>query len=1618
MGTSPAAALLFHEMGLLWESPLRHPRNAAVAYQSAFKLAPRFLANIRAARRLFAEVGNWVMVVQLIDAELLATDAERTKASLLFEKGQILEQRLSQEQEGAATIAQCLALEPSDVTLLVQLESVFAEKDDFEALVRVYRLLARSLTEDASRAAYLTTAGLLLDDRLKNHVEAAKAFREAFAIDRKDPQLLSAIKRVAQREGTADEELAALAAEAESQGPAAAPTFLQISRTYERLGRPEDALAALLAARRVSPADPLVLSELARIYEAQERYGELADVLLAWADINADEGEFVAINLRLASLYEQLHQDHDAVGRYNAILARVPGHVGALAGLGKLHYHLQNWQGLYETYEAEAAAADDPGQKAGRLYKAGETLEERLSRVEDAIARYQSCLHHQPGFLPAQKALTRLFEKLGRWADLIGMYDQDLLQTPDKEQQVTLLNKIAALYEDRLDEPSRAIECLKRVLDLAPDHLPTLRNLGRLYERCGRWHDLLELNEHETRLAADTRQVVSIAHRSAEILEEQLKDRPAAISGWERVLQLSPNYLPALRALGRLYGQDGRWEALVRMYRAEADLARSPDHAAGVIQRIGELYEQRVNDVDRAITSYREVLALAPSHFPALRALARIYRAQGQWESLIEILRAEAANRTDPTERANALFQAAAIWEDQLNTPERAIEGYQEVLRLAPTHATALQQLERLLTAKDDVKDLVALFDRQTQAGTSGSRVAAWLNLARLYLDRLSEPARAATCCESALALDPSSLTALRLLERIRAHDKPRRAELRARVAATIGDAKLATAIKLASADPLEAGGRGATLDEIKAAAHADPSDEALGYVLERALQKVGDAQGLIELYEKRLSSSVDASDVLQLLLRIGELHQHKTGDIAAALGAFERALDAAPDLFPALLGKSQCAARLGKTALARSALEMVAQSAHEPATGVEALLDAARLARDVEHNDETATALFRKVLDHDPLHPEAGPGLEEILARRGGADDLIALNEKRAQAKLAQKEDSAAADEYLEAARRVLETRKDRPRAMALLDQALTAMPTHLDALELKGSLAVEAQDYAEAAAAWAVRVQQGGDPQKLARLHLRLGALYNDQLGDPARAASHLQSAIAAEPGSVEALERLVVIHTNSKNYTGAADCLRRLLELETHPPAKARYTLALARISDEGFNDVGQAIILYGQALDIIPGDPVALDRLVQLYERTGALADLLAVLEHQAQHASDLKKTVAIKTRIATYQGRSLTDPHRAVTTWREIIELDPHNIAAHAALAELYGRDSASIGLAIEAHRNLLTLEPARVDSLHALFRMWESLRQLDKAFCVAGELVFLKSANDAETAFFSEGRNRLPTDFRGGLGTADLDELHHPGARGPVMDVLRAIGDQFLKLYPPQLELAGIDRKSDKLKGDHALARAVGSVATLFGVDDFDVFQARRGLIFLETTDPLSVCIGADVVRRFNLREQRFLYARAALGLHDKCALLRKVSPGELADVLGSSVRIHQPTFDGLGRRNEEQSKQLRRAYSRKALKLLEEPADAVASGGKLAIEPLTQAIAFSFDRAGLLACADVGLGLALVLREEGAAQPKADSVEAIATVIEEREDLRELMAFGLSDEFFRLRQRIGVSLG
>ncbi len=1624
LGNEPQAALLFHEMGLLWEEPLKNPRNAAVAFQNAYKLAPRFISNVRAARRLFADVGNWQMVLQLLDAELAATELPRDRAALFFEKGLLLGERLSREDDARAAFRACLDLKPQEVPLLTQLETHYAARSDFAALVEVYRLMASALETPSLRAHYLTAAGLILEERLQKPEAATACFREAFALDRKDLMLLAALKRAAERAGRAEELVTALTAEAEALGVQGAPAWLQLCKVYERLGRKEEALSALLDARRVSPHEPLILSALANIYERQARHEELADVLLAWVGSINDESEMVAINLRLAALYEEdLKRDTDAIGRYQAILSRIPGHASALAGLGKLYYRTRNWDGLVSVYDAEIAAAQDAKDKAARMFKAAEILEERLNRQEDAVTRYNACLQLLPGYLPAQKALTRLYERQGRFAELVAMYEQDLLQTPDRDQVVTTLNVMAVIYEERLNDLEHAIECMKRILDLASDHLPSIRNLSRLLERAGQFQELLRNQELEASLVGDTKQVISLYHRNAEILDEHLKDRAGAIAAYERVLTLAPSYLPALKALGRLYAQEGKWEPLIRMYRAEAEMSPNPEAAAALIYKIGELYEHRLKDEHQAIASYQEVLTLAPNYFPALRALARIYKSQGAWESLVEVLRAEAANRMDPAERANALYQAAVIWEDQLRRPEQAIEVYQEVLRLAPAHPATLRALERLYSAEDDVKQVVAILERETQLGTTTeAKVSAYLKLAQLYVDRFQEPARAAQCCEAVLTLEPGHLFAFKTLERIRAGDKARRADLRGRLAEHIEEPRLRTALRLSAAIDLDRGGpneHSFTLDAYRRAFAENPQDVRLAFALERALRQAGDDAGLAEFFARRFEVVTDPLEKLELLLRSADLAL-RLGDLERAEQEYRSALELQANCLPALQGLRRVMARRGDAASTRSLLESEAQLSRDPRSAIDAFIAAAKLAAGPMQDSEGAITLYRRALERDPLDAGATAGLEELLAARGGATDLVALQERRAEAKLAQRDMAGAADGFFQAAKTHLTGLGNRARAAELLDRVLSTQPQHPEALELRGTLHLEAKQYAEAATHLSQRVQLGGDPARLGALHFTLGTLYQDHLNDAARATGHLQTALESQPRNVQVLERLASLYQQARHWQGAVECLRRLLEHELPLEARSRYTLALAQVTDQGLGDGNAAAGLYRKALEMSPGDMNLVDRLVALYERAGNLPELAQMLEAQATlPGTDAKRAASLRVRLGDLYAGPLNDPQRAVTAYRQVVEADALSVPAHVALANLYMRDAASAQLAIEEHRHVLRLDPTRLESLHALFRLWEGLKQFDKAFCASAVLQFLRSANEVEMAFYTEARPRLPQDSQERLSMADVDAgLMHPMARGPLLEIMRAIGDQMSKLYPAQFEMLGVNTRTDKLKPDNAVFKLIRSVAQVFGVEEFEVYQSKRGMLALETTEPLSVCVGQDVVRKYNVREQKFLIGRSVLGLLNKTAVLSKLSRGETADLFGNSIRIYAPSFSGLGRPNEESIKQLKRAYSRKALKALEPPALEILTASRLDLQSTVDAFGFSAERAGLLMCGDVAVGLSMVLREDpNFSGVRVEGSDPVLQALRERLDLRELMTYALSDDFFRLRQRLGVAL-
>ena len=1597
-GGDPA---LHREIGRLWEIGPRSPRNAAIAYQNAYRLDRAWLPTLKAARRLFSEVGNWQMAAQLLEAEAEAAAGDPKRAALLhFERGLVLEERLGRRDAARALYQRALELDPACLPALLHVAAQHAGEP--AALAATLERIAAAAGDVALRARALAAAAALYEDRLGSPDEAARLWEAAFAADGSDRLVARRLALHLERQGRHRELAAVLRAEIERGGQEGAAAAWRLGRVLLRAGAEDEALEALLQARRLAPRDRLVLGELAAIYEARCAWAELAGVLEESVRAAGDEAERIALRLQLGAIYdERLGRRDDAIASYDAVLAVAPHHPGALAALGRLHHQAGDWPRLLATFEAEAAAAEDPRQRAARLYKAALLLEEKLDRADEAIARHEAILQLAPGFLPSMQALERLLAARGRWAELIALLEQELAATGDRDQQLHLLGRIAAIQERWLEDRAAAIATHRRMLALAPDHLPTIRSLARLGEEAGAWEELVFALEREAARSPDRRQVIALLHRNAEILEERIGDPARAAAIWERILTLAPNYLPALRAMGRLHAAAGRWEELVAMHRREAEVTADPRAAAAILCRVGELCEQALGDEARALATWREVLRLDPGHIPALQRLARIHRARGAWEELVGVLREEANARTAPAERAAVFCRIAEILEEQLGRADAARDAWQEALRLQPDHPVALQGLERIFSAAGAWRELAAIYERQLARGSGASRAAAWVRLAELYLDRLGAPGRAGQCCEAALDLEPGHLAALHLLERIRTlqGDRHRRAEVRSRLASALTEPAARAALMLAAnADRERVEGTGSAA-ELEEAMRLDPGDRAFE-ALQRALARSGDHAAVAEALAARVEVERDPALRVALLHDLARLRERELRDPAGARAALEAALATDPAHLPVLADLGRLLEQEGAWAALHANLRAQAAALRDTGLAVERLHRAATVAESRLGDMEAAQADLRAILERAPDDREAMRRLEELVAAGGGVEELVRLHERRAATAV---EAADAAEAWAAAARLRHDRLADEEGALAALDRALALAPEHPDALERRGRILLGRGRWQEAAEAFAARARLGG--RGAAEAHFQLGRLWAEHLGDPARAVGHLDRAVAADPENVEALRLLAQLHAAAANHAGALEALRRLAPLVREPAAAAAIHGEIARLQEEAFGDLAGAAATMEQVLALDPAQEGAWQRLALLYERVRDLPRLVSTLERWAAGVPATEAAVLLSRAAAIY-AVPLRDPGKAIERWKEAVALDGTCLEARWALA-----DRLDPAEAVEHHAWLVALDPLRVASWQALLAQWRGRGEEDRAFLAAGLLHALGALPDADRGWYEARRAalRLPA-----LLPADVRlRLTPEEGRSPLADLVAVLCQEIGGVVPPQLERWQVG-KADRLRPEHplrirfeALLRAVGGDAAC----GLYLSPVERALA-VEPTAPPAVVVGGAVA------EDRFLLARLAWSLAERNFFLHQLPVAEVASILGAAVQLHEPAFEGLGPVDAALSRKLGKLLSRRSRRAVEEAARAIAA------EPapwdaaaFVDAVRQGADRIGLLLCGDLGAALEALLAEE-APGLRPDDRAARETALGRSRRALALVAWATGEDHLFLRRRLGSALG
>lgn len=749
----------------------------------------------------------------------------------------------------------------------------------------------------------------------------------------------------------------------------------------------------------------------------------------------------------------------------------------ALRWVRRLHALQESPVDVLERWlELERAEGTLPGTlQAIRALRERTTDEDRIASLLAAEAR----IEHADGHL--ELARTALTEALRR------------ASAPETEW-LTRLDKILV----HLGEAEERLDVL-RALAAHPDATPEMQR-GALDERI---EILASRADRRGEAAAQLRALV---------------DDPAAR---EHISSL----VPRLRRLLGLYdalGHHRDWCEIAQRLAAHADTEDAIDLHREIARRL----EGPIGAVDLAIDAWERILGEIPADSEALEKLAVLLRQPGNEARLADVLDRRAS--VEPHAAAALSTEAAAIRWRALGHADGALRGIERALDVdpdfEPAHELRAEIGARLGRTQDEIASLRALLARDPEGPLAADR---WLRLARLAIAQQTEdPQLARTAALRAHALGFSDETKRRKLRRLLERTREWSAALemlREELAAAPYDESPALLAHIAHL----------AWDELHDAAIASDALDALlesGAAVDAAdHQRHCDALAAQERWPESLAArrrSLETSpgpSQPEAWLDLARLELEHAPSPHGALDACQHALHVRPQMPAALALRARVYERLGDFARAVDDRSRQAAATQDDSEAASAFCTAAEMARTRLGDVERAWALYRQALRRDSSQLAALLGAGEIAHSRGEWADAERWLGLACTLLPGSPEEDRLAATALRAGEAASAQRRH-PEALRYFELALERDPSHPEALDAMGQLALRlrAYDRARPCLEKLLALEPAAEDLRAERL-VRLAQACEGS-GDPGRAIDVLREVIDLRPGDEVSRARLV--------------------------------------------------------------------------------------------------------------------------------------------------------------------------------------------------------------------------------------------------------------------------------------------------------------------------------------------------------------------------------------------------------------------------------------------------------------------------------------------------------------
>ena len=1256
---------LLHRIRDIYQSKdkLPVPEMVITIYRRILQLDESDGESIEALAEYYRKNNRWGELTEVLEKKTQLEGDGKARLELHKEIAQILIEY--QHQEGAAIphLERVIELSPKDDQALELLAKAYRGRGEYEKFFETGKKRL-SVVRGDERKQLLEELATIAMERLQADDVACELLEKLFAAAPKHPW-----------------------------------AFRRLSQLYDKLERYED-LAGLLE-RGIDKAPAAKKREL-----RQKLGGVLSDRLARYDEAKA--------------IFQELLEDNPNNRQARQYLQRILAQAAEFEELEAIYTRDKNIPGLLRFLDEfrQKEEAPDRARAAGmEMVRVAQTVLKDKNRVRQTL---ESLLDQFPTDSEIAQMLLQQYPKKKNDMDVARALSVIADNAEGAEARDSAF-ELAKVLEQIGEFEASYTRTLGLFLEMVRDGDVSL--LGPLVDRAAKADNLESLAQVLEELLAEELPgdiQGNLATQVADIYKTRLNNLEKARDVLCAQLEREPDSLAVLRELEKIYMGASNWSELETTVRAVADLMFDLPAKKIELHKLARLYEEIICDSDKAGEVYGEIRELDPSDEEAYSGLKRVLEELEKWEELTAVLEEELQVAGDELAREN-LLQLAWVQDEKMKNPEAAADYWQQVVQRFDDDETAWGKLEGLFNGDEALAIVLPLLEDRARKGENWESLvellakkaqvaedeAEKLETLEQCADILNENLKKAdeafsylTCMASMNVSDGGLLEKLESTGR--KADKLDELFSVYKGLLSIGetefvpqtplDETLEQDVSLLLAGLAEElGDRQVAVEALKRARSSAPSELSLIERLEGLLEEDENWDALLELLEEKKEYVWEEDEKGALYVRVADL-------LTEQLGREEDSIPWVEEMFALAADDDATAGRLEGLYLKFERWTELSALLHSKLARLEGegrrdvAYQLAIIYRDNLDDLENAFLLLSEIISQDKengtfiealtfmLSMTESAGYESVVLKAVGVLEPIARDAEKWEELVTVLEVKAGlAPEAVDAALawfqlgRVLTDRVDRNEAaldaFARAVEAYPAMDEYLTALLETGASLNRNDLVIEALVKGVGDIDTTDEIVALAAL----AKTVREHTDDLDRAASCFERLVELSPDTLDYYWALDEIYEHRDDPDGRIRVLAEVVErLEGRKQADVFVTLAQLQVDREQREDAIDSLYRALDNPELLEEErrTVAFHLLEEGLEAEERWFDLCQALLNRMAYAGDPEEKKAILFRAAQLEEEQLDNPDKAVEHFYAIVDLEPLERAATAALYRL------------------------------------------------------------------------------------------------------------------------------------------------------------------------------------------------------------------------------------------------------------------------------------------------------------------------------------------------------------